>query len=42
VPPPRLFVEIVDTIDKIESFLPIVDEAVGEGLASVEKVDVRF
>jgi PII-like signaling protein len=37
-----IVVEIVDTIEKIESFLPVVDEAVSEGLATVEKVDVRF
>jgi PII-like signaling protein len=35
-------VEIVDTIDKIEAFLPLVDEAVREGLATVEKVDIRL
>ncbi|HEX9668592.1 MAG TPA: DUF190 domain-containing protein, partial [Thermoanaerobaculia bacterium] len=35
-------VEIVDTIEKIEAFLPVVDAAVQEGLATVEKVDVRF
>lgn len=35
-------VEIVDTIEKIEAFLPVVDEAVREGLATVEKVDIRF
>ena len=37
-----IVVEIVDTEDKIESFLPLVDDAVGEGLATVEKVEVRF
>lgn len=37
-----IVVEIVDTIEKIESFLPVIDEAVTEGLATVEKVDVRF
>jgi PII-like signaling protein len=37
-----IVIEIVDTIEKIESFLPIVDEAVTEGLATIEKVDVRF
>ena len=37
-----IVVEIVDTIEKIESFLPVIDEAVSEGLATVEKVDVRF
>jgi hypothetical protein len=35
-------IEIVDTIDKIEAFLPIVDACVTEGLATIEKVDIRF
>lgn len=35
-------VEIVDTREKIEDFLPILDEAVREGLATIEKVEVRF
>ena len=37
-----IVVEIVDTEDKIESFLPVIDDAVGEGLATLEKVEVRF
>jgi PII-like signaling protein len=37
-----IVVEIVDTIDKIEAVLPVVDAAVREGLATVERVDVRF
>lgn len=37
-----IVVEIVDTEDKIEAFLPLVDNAVGEGLATVEKVEVHF
>ena len=37
-----IVVEIVDTEEKIESFLPLIDDAVGEGLATVEKVEVRF
>ena len=37
-----IVVEIVDTIEKIEAFLPVVDAAVAEGLATVEKVDIRF
>ncbi len=37
-----LVVEIVDTEDKIESFLPLIDDAIGEGLATVERVEVRF
>ncbi len=35
-------VEIVDTPERIEAFLPVVDAAVGEGLATVERVEVRF
>ncbi|MBE0593928.1 MAG: DUF190 domain-containing protein [Gemmatimonadales bacterium] len=37
-----IVVEIVDTKEKIERFLPVVDEAVHEGLATLEKVDIRF
>ncbi len=37
-----IVVEIVDTEEKIESFLPLIDDAVGEGLATVERVEVRF
>lgn len=37
-----IVVEIVDTEDKIESFLPMIDGAVEEGLATVERVEVRF
>jgi len=37
-----LVVEIVDTREKIESFLPTIDGAVEEGLATLEKVEIRF
>ncbi len=37
-----LVVEIVDTEEKIQSFLPLIDDAVGEGLATVERVEVHF
>lgn len=37
-----LVVEIVDTEEKIESFLPTIDAAIQEGLATLEKVEVRF
>ena len=37
-----IVVEIVDTEDKVESFLPLIDDAIGEGLATVERVEVRF
>lgn len=35
-------VEIVDTIDKIEAFMPTVDGVITEGLATIEKVRIRF
>ena len=37
-----IVVEIVDAADKIEAFLPTIDRAITEGLATVEKVRVRF
>lgn len=37
-----VIVEIVDAEEKIETFLPLIDDAIGEGLATVEKVEVRF
>ena len=37
-----LVVEIVDTEENIERFLPTVDKAVTEGLVTVENVRIRF
>jgi hypothetical protein len=37
-----IVIEIVDTIEKIEAFLPKIDSAIEEGLATIEKVQVRF
>ncbi len=37
-----IVIEIVDTPEKVEAFLPLVDGAIHEGLATVEKVQVRF
>jgi uncharacterized protein len=37
-----MVIEIVDTEEKIEAFLPEIDGAIGEGLATVERVEVRF
>ncbi len=37
-----IVIEIVDTEDKIEAFLPLIDDVVHDGLATVEKVEVRF
>jgi len=37
-----IVVEIVDTLEKIDAFLPIIDGAITDGLATVEKVQIRF
>jgi uncharacterized protein len=37
-----IIVEIVDTREKIEAFLPLIDEAITEGLATLERVQIRF
>ena len=37
-----IVLEIVDSREKIDAFLPTVDMAVGEGLVTLEKVAVRF
>ena len=35
-------VEIVDSIQRIDAFLPLINEAISEGLATDEKVENRF
>ena len=37
-----IVIEIVDTEERIEQFLPIIDNAIPEGLATIEKVEVHF
>ena len=37
-----IVVEIVDSEEKIESFLPLIDDVIVEGMATVERVDVRL
>jgi PII-like signaling protein len=37
-----IVIEIVDTKEKIEAFLPAVDSAIAEGLATLEKVEIRL
>lgn len=37
-----IVVEIVDTEDKIEAFLALIDDVVHDGLATIEKVEVHF
>ena len=37
-----IIVELVDTKEKLESFLSIIDGIIQEGLATLEKAQVRF
>jgi len=37
-----IVVEIIDTADSIDAFMPTVDAAVEEGLATIERVEARF
>ena len=37
-----IVIEIVDTLEKIDAFLPVIDEAVPEGMATLERVQIRF
>lgn len=37
-----IIIEIVDTADRIERFLPMIDPAIDEGLATIERVEVHF
>ena len=37
-----IIVEIVDTLEKLESFLALIDGAIDEGVATLEKAQVKF
>jgi PII-like signaling protein len=37
-----IIVEIVDSKEKIEAFLPVIDASIPEGLATLEKVQIRL
>lgn len=37
-----IVIEIIDMPDKIEQFLPIVEEAIKEGLATIEPAQIRL
>ena len=37
-----IVVEIVDALEKIEAFMPVVDRVIGEGLATLGGGQVRF
>lgn len=36
-----IVIECVDTADKVEAILPLLDEMIGDGLVTIERVDVR-
>ena len=37
-----IIVEIVDTLEKLETFIAVIDEVIQEGLVTIEKTNVRF
>lgn len=37
-----VIIEIVDTLEKIDNFIPLIDDAIEEGMATIEKVEIRF
>ncbi len=37
-----IVIEIVDTNEKIENFTPLIDKAIKNGLATLEKATIRF
>ncbi len=37
-----IIIEIVDTREKLQRYLELIDTAIPEGLATLEKADVRF
>lgn len=37
-----IIIEIVDTLEKIDNFIPLIDDAIDEGMATIEKVEIRF
>ena len=37
-----IVIEIVDTLEKIDNFIPMIDDAIDEGMATIEDVQIRF
>lgn len=37
-----MVIEIVDTLEKINNFMPIIDRTITEGLATTEEISIRF
>ena len=36
-----ILIECVDTVEKVEAVLPVLDDMIEDGLVTIEKVDVR-
>jgi len=37
-----MVIEIVDTLEKIDAFMPVIDHTITEGLAITQEINVRF
>lgn len=37
-----IVIEIIDTADKIEKFMPVIDDAVKEGITTIETIGIKF
>jgi len=37
-----IVIEIVDALEKVEAFMPVVDQVIAEGMVTLERVQVRF
>ena len=37
-----MIIEIVDTLEKIDNFMPLIDHTITEGLAIIEEIRIRF
>ena len=37
-----IIVEFVDTAEKIDAFVPVIDGAIKDGIATMERVQIRF
>jgi len=37
-----MVIEIIDTLEKIDHFMPIIDHTITEGLATIEEISIRF
>ncbi len=37
-----MVIEIVDTLEKIDKFMPVIDHTIIEGLVTTEEISIRF